>query len=257
MAHLALVTVPYFITKHHRLLAEATLASINSGHTVDRIAIVNRAGSSDDNNWINAAYDYVEFNDSNILARAWNIGIKRALERGASHVIVANLDLIFHPWCIDNLFESSQQNPHELVWSALMWHDLETLPQARITAKTTPGINWSCFMVDSRLLQTVGEFDEKFIPAYREDYDMTRRLHIAGHGGALCHAAAVATSERGTIKGILGCDPPEIAYCSNLLLELRQSITRNDQRYLRKWGLDQGAAPFTVPFNGSPDPDTL
>jgi hypothetical protein len=254
MTRIGLVTVPYFVSDYHRTLADATLSSVCSSHSIDRIAIVNRTRNDGDESWLKENFDYFEHNDTNILARAWNIGIKRALDRGASHVIVANLDIIFHPWCIDNLFECAQQNPHELVWSTLMWHELETLSQARITATCRPGINWSCFMVDKRLFETVGDFDEKFVPAYREDYDMLQRLRLVGHSGTVCHAAVVATSERGTIKGILACDSKDIPQCSNLLHELRHCITRNDERYMRKWGVEQGVERFTVPFNGSPDP---
>lgn len=250
MARIAFLAVPFIKAEMHRELAERCVASIGSSHEVDTIAIVNAVRSENDYQWLTRQFNLVERNDANILARAWNRGIKLALARGAELVIVSNLDLMFHPACFDNLYECSRQNPDELIWSPLPWRDYATLAAAELRASHQPGITWSCFAVNQRLFEQLGEFDERYIPAYREDSDMEYRMKLRGLAGLTSHAALFFDSERGTIKGLFNCDSAEVPAAAAVLTDLRASITRNDQRYARKWGGGGGAERFTIPFDG-------
>ena len=249
MAHIAVVAVPFILADLHRRLAEQFLASVVSTHTVDRIAIANSLRGEVDIEWLKKSFDLVEYNDSNILARAWNRGIKVALARGAELVIVANLDIILHPLCLDNLLECSKEHPDALVWSPVPWHDRTTLQYAELRTSTEPRVSWSCFAVTRRLFEVVGEFDEEFTPAYREDSDMAYRMKLSGRSGVSSRAALFFDVGRGTIKGLFDCVPDKIAESAKMLTDLRLHITKNDERYVRKWGMVKGVETFKTPFN--------
>jgi hypothetical protein len=105
-------------------------------------------------------------------------------------------------------------------------------------------------MVDRRFLDTVGDFDESFVPAYLEDTDMVYRLHLLGARVATCLAALYLNYDRGTIKGIIDCDSSDVPVFRQLLTDLRTHISANDERYVRKWGGPHSQERFTVPFNG-------
>jgi len=247
VAHIALVAIPYFLTARHRLIAEQMMASITSTHEVDRIAVVNQA-RADDEGWLHSAFSCVLYNEQNNLARAWNRGIQEALARGAEAVVVSNMDVLFHPYCIDNLYECIQQEADAIVWSAVPWRNPETFPHAELLPMCKPGVSWSCFAVNARLLTEVGEFDEGFTPAYREDSDMEYRIKLRGLRTVSCCAALYLDTGRGTIKGLYECGPTEIASSARLLRDLRLHITRNDERYMQKWGGLGKEEKFKKPF---------
>lgn len=252
MARVALVTVPFFLTERHLTFADKMMASVQSHHTVDRIAIVNAVRSESHRDWLRKRFDVVDDNDVNILARAWNRGIRLAFNRGAEYVVVSNLDIQFHPLCIDNLIECATQEPDALVWCPASWANPRTFMLAKLQPAVRPGMHWSCFMVDRRFFATVGEFDEGFTPAYLEDADMTYRMRLAGAPGVTCLAALCLNYDRGTIKGIIDCDGADVPKMSHLLAELRVRISANDSRYLEKWGGSPGQERFSTPFEGSP-----
>jgi GT2 family glycosyltransferase len=242
--------VPFLFSKRHRELADACARSVRSSHEVETIAIVNGIRSERDLVWLQERFSYVECNDTNILARAWNKGITRGLERGAELVVVSNLDLQFHPLCLDNLLECSRTNPEAVVWCPSAWRDPSTFGYAALSPEVTHGFFGACFAVNQRLFETVGPFDEGFIPAYGEDADMMYRMGRSGHQSVTCRAALVLDAERGTIQGFFECEPEDIQPASAFLLELRGKITQNDARYIRKWGGKPGQEKFTVAFNG-------
>jgi len=253
MIRIALVVVPFFLSARHRRLAEETLASIRSSHEIDTIGIVNGLRSPEDLEWLRSTLNYVEINDINILSRAWNKGIRKGFERGARYVIVSNLDSIFHPLCIDNLAACAEKEANAIVWSASRWNTPATFPHVKLESTLRSDIDWSCYMVDQRLFEVVGEFDEGFRPAYLEDEDMCRRMVLKGVRGVRSRAAYFLHQEAGTIRGLFECPQADIASSAAVLKHLRACITANDERYLRKWGGRYGTEKFTVPFDGKPE----
>ncbi len=248
MARIALVAIPYFLTAGHRARAEAMMGSIRSTHDVDLIAVVNQARAIDEG-WLHSTFSVVLHNEQNNLARAWNRGIQEALRRGAEAVVVANTDILFHPYCLDNLYECMRQESDAVVWCAVPWRNPRTFSRAELLPVCKPGVSWSCFMVSARLGAEVGEFDEGFAPAYREDSDMEYRIRLRGLQTVSCCAAVYLDTGRGTIKGLYECERDDIASSARLLQDLRHSITRNDERYLQKWGGLGKSERYQEPFN--------
>ncbi len=254
MVRIAILTVPFFLTDRHRHFADGMVSSIRSRHQIDRLAIINTVRSVDDREWLKKRFDMVEDNDTNILARAWNRGIREGFRRGADYVLVTNLDIEFHPLCIDNLVECATQERDALVWCSAPWTNPLSFRAARLRPSVEQALFWSCFMVDKRLLDVAGEFDEMFVPAYREDSDMAYRLAALGASCVTCHAALHLNFDRGTIKGLIDCESSDVPRFVQMLTALRSQITRNDERYVRKWGGDPGEERFVVPYGKSDPP---
>lgn len=250
MSKIAIVAVPFILSDRHRRLADEMVRSISSSHEVTTIAVVNHVRSDADLSHVRERFLVTEVNDQNILSRAWNKGIRLALHRGARYVIVANLDLIFHPLCIDNLVVCAERNSDALVWSPSRWSDSSSFARARLSPREVPGADWSCFMVDHRLFERVGEFDEGFVPAYLEDEDMNRRLHLAGARAVTSRAALMLHQEAGTIRGLIDVPLSDMGQAVAFLKDLRRKITANDERYVAKWGGRHGNEKFTAPFDG-------
>ncbi|MFM1847762.1 MAG: hypothetical protein RL417_1236 [Pseudomonadota bacterium] len=246
----ALLVTPFFLSDRHVRIATETIASIKCSHDLLTIAVVNAARSEKDLAIVRSHFKIIEMNDRNVLARAWNRGIRRALSEGARYVIVSNLDLVFHPYCLDNLVACAVENPEPLVWCASRWNDRSTFPRAKLERRVVPGADWSCFMVDHRLFEQVGEFDERFEPAYLEDEDMSRRVSLAQGSMVTSRAALMLHQEAGTIKGFLETPLESVGPAVDFLKDLRKKITANDERYIAKWGGRFGTERFTVPYDG-------
>lgn len=245
---IAIVCVPYFRYSYHYELAVSTLISLLSHstiHTLDLIAVVNSTESGDDHKkWILDTFNYVEINDENIVARAWNKGIKIGLSRGARYVLVINLDMSFHNRFIDNLVDFADNNPDALLWSGTPWSDQSTIMDAPLEGTTPKLTHYNCFLVDEKLFRTIGEFDEGFKPAYLEDVDMSYRIDIASQTRIGTNSARFYHINRGTILGYMLHN--DEAYLANLKIQLDVI----HERYKQKWGGLPGEESFTVPYNG-------
>lgn len=250
--HIAIVTVPFFLTDQHLRWAQAAMSSIIFEGQVTRIGIANRLrNSKEEHSWFNSAYDIFELNDRNNLSRAWNRGIKYGLRAGADYIVVMNLDIILHPQCLNNLVAFAQGNSELVIWSAVMWHNRATLLEAQLSDRTRADIHWSCFMLNRRLPELVGDFDEGFDPAYFEDADMRRRIALKGlHGGSI-ESALFYHLENGTIKGCMDGSPEEVGAGLALMSDLKETMDRNEQRFIKKWGGLPYQEKFTEPFGRS------
>jgi hypothetical protein len=243
---IGLVVVPFITSDLHRSLSEVSLRSVRSSHPIDKIAIINRVRpESDDEAWLKSVAAHVEHNDHNILARAWNKGIRLALARGARYVLLTNLDLVLHSRCIDELVAFAESHPEAVLWSASPWGDVKTLEEAPLSNAVSEHPHCSCFLVDRKLFEQVGEFDEKFVPAYHEDSDMLYRIKRAGLPALRTESALFFHLERGTIKGLILSTPVEE------VRKLDQMIEDNLQRYIRKWGGPPTNEVFLSPFENT------
>ncbi|RIL10141.1 MAG: hypothetical protein DCC75_04995 [Proteobacteria bacterium] len=245
MSKLALIAVPFFTTDKHFFLAEQTMKSVASSHELIKIAVVNKLGEGEvERDWIKANFDRVEFNDQNILARAWNKGMRLAFSQGAEYALLINLDIILHPSCIDNLVSCAKENPSAFMWSASSHASLDELESVTFDSSTVLGADCSCYMVDNKLLRDAGEFDERFAPAYHEDSDMIYRITLLGGSCLISRASHFYHFNRGTVKGWA------LAKQTEAMNKLQELMDKNRAFYERKWGGGPGQEKFTKPFNG-------
>lgn len=246
MARVAVVVVPYILNDTHFNFMVQTIFSLfgmKTKHELDVIAIVNHCRPNQtDMGWIRPTFNLVEINDQNNLARAWNKGILQALDRGADYVLVPNLDLLFHDSFLDNLVSFAESNPHAVIWSGQEWTDRAAFESEPITYEVSEGAMFSCFLVDKRLFQILGPFDEQFSPAYHEDSDMLYRVKLMGLKTLRTASARYFHFDRMTIKGA------KIESDETFLEKVSESLTFNLEKYKKKWGGAPGEESYMAPY---------
>lgn len=176
-------------------------------------------------------FGHTHENNENNVSRAWNRSIHHLLAEGCRYVFVPNLDILLQPGALDELVAAAGRYPEPVLWTMANWHYLEddgVNPGIRHAPKhdhTQPYPHFSAFMVDQRLFEEVGPFDEDLKPAYNEDIDMHWRIRLAGHdavqyeGARFYHHGSRAIMEDQALAG-------------------RNNVTHaaNNAYFVEKWG---------------------
>ena len=118
---------------------------------------------------------YLE-NDENCLARAWNIGLKNIFEKH-DVAIVSGLDseapTRFH---IRNMIMLAKSDPTIGIVSANCTNHL----RGEVPIEHGDG-SFSFFVITRKAFQKIGDFNERYKPAYFEDNDYLERAWEAGY----------------------------------------------------------------------------
>lgn len=243
---IAVVAVPFIVSEYQFNVAVRTVLSVlahKTPHQLDLIAVVNSIQTGQGHfDWFKNSFDVCEVNDRNILARAWNKGIALGFERGADYCLVTNLDIVFHSQFLNNLISFAQANPQAHMWSGLPWEDEATLEQAALDGEPIGISHFHCFLIDRRLFEVIGPFDEQFEPAYHEDSDMLYRMRLANLLQLATPSARIFHLDRITLKGAM------IAGQEEMLLRLRKMMDLSMERYKAKWGGLPGEEKFKRPY---------
>jgi GT2 family glycosyltransferase len=248
MNKIAIVAVPYILHQFHKIFMVQTVLSLLSmkhEYELDLIAIVNSfQGSEKDFEFITQSFDVVDVNDKNNLARAWNKGIKAAIERGADYVLVINLDLVFHSQFLNNLVEFAKFNPEAIMWSGHEWSDQENLELAPLSSEISDAAHAACFLIDKRLFEIVGDFDEQFEPAYHEDSDMLYRIKLKKLKTMSTKKALFYHLDRVTLKGAINNGDRDMLDTLRICMDLCM------EKYAKKWGGLPGRERYKEPYDG-------
>ena len=242
---IGVLCVPFFTCESHFNSAKGTIESVRSSLTECEIhirAVVNRCDSAEHMSEFCSLVDSHELNDKNILSRAWNKGIRHLLEDGCRYVLVINLDLVLHPFLIEKLVLLADQFQQAVMWSAEEVDSVEALMQEVPDELRENYANFSCFLIDSKLFEQIGEFDERFVPAYHEDADMRYRMNVAKALHIGLTSAKFLHAGQGTLKAILNEKDEELA------MKIRLAMNTSMDRYSEKWGGLPGNETFSVPF---------
>jgi GT2 family glycosyltransferase len=181
-------------------------------------------------------FDDIVKNRKNILARSWNSGIKKALKDGCKYVILPNLDIELAKDTIDNLVDFAKKDD-SVMWSGRCSNTGANYPQGDFIVNSFDVYdNFAFFMVNDRLFKEVGEFDEKFVPAYGEDVDLQYRIDLAGKKHTCVDKARFKHHGQTTLK-----------YCHGVTLEKVKGDT--DKYFIRKWGAAPRQQIYKTPFN--------
>lgn len=238
----------YISNDIHLLYAKQTIDSIKSAnHEIEFCFVVNFLGKSSYRTYLESVGTVLD-NDENIVSRSWNRAIDLLLDHGCDYVIVPNLDLIFKSTLVDNLVDFAEATKDKFIlWTALPWGDRESIEQA-VEAEGSPETpHFSCFMIDRRLFEKVGRFDENFRAAYNEDLDMHYRIKLAGETAVGFEGARFF--HQGGGSRTIQSDPD---------LLRRNYITHdaNNKYFIAKWGYKPPTASdeftkdmYKVPFN--------
>ncbi len=246
MFKVAILTVPFISCDFHFEHLVNTYQSFvhSSGDfTFSVHAVINRCDQPNHLEFIKSCCDSVEHNRINNLALAWNIGIKKLLDQGNDYVLVTNLDIVIHPLLIQNLTKAAESNPEAVMWCAHEVSDLASLLKEDDNNQVNPGANFSCFMVNRRLFEAVGEFDTQFEPAYHEDSDMAYRVALSDQTILSVPNAKFLHIGQGTLKSII------LSKDEKLAMDIRLSMNLSMERYANKWGGLPGKEVFKTPYN--------
>lgn len=216
-------------------------------------------------------FQYVRNNEAKGVAASWNQGIKLAFEDPeCEYVAVINNDVVLHPKTLDHLRVFMDRTGYLMVTGDNIKDrmSVDTLLQMELPHPFTDfdcwpiegwraeGPDFSCYMINRESIRVLGWFDENFVGAYCEDWDMHRRIqaardHIKEHNDQnipfdRVHAKRLTTA-------------PYYHYASQTITrnpEYRRPISvnhgRNMSYYDSKWGVTHDQAMdgkgFKTPF---------
>ena len=177
------------------------------------------------------------------VSASWNLGIRTAFEiHHSKYAVLANDDILFHPDCLDAMVATAEQG-HHFVNCALLKNNLD------LASKFTQG-GFSLFLIDTHAFEKVGEFDERFTPAYYEDNDYYYRMKLAGIAEQLAPGAGFYHH----IFKVSDSGPKSLGWTTTAEnQELREAhgetMRRNLAYYESKWGGPPGKEQWTKAFN--------
>lgn len=149
------------------------------------------------------------------VAGSWNWLINKAIERGHSHFLILNDDIIL------------KKKSSEIKEIIERWGD-DTFHRPR------PLYNWSAFILNKSIYEKVGEFDEAFEKCFFEDNDYEYRMRLAGitvrYEDAL-NAEVYRNSQTIEKDPLLG------------------GYLQNREYYIYKWGGIPESETYKTPFN--------
>lgn len=244
----------YITNERHFELAKETLDSISSEeHELVTCGVVNSGSLKEEWQAPFTARGELVPNEENNVSRAWNRGIQILISRGCEYVFVPNLDIVLQPGSLDRLVQGigHPRANAALLWTMANWHyrhdqgENRGIENAPLTDNWVPYPHFSAFMVDHRLFEEVGPFDEGFKPAYNEDIDMHWRIKLAGKDALQYEGARFYHHGSQTIRN------------DNALNEANNHTHHENNAYfVRKWGFKPATADdaftegmFKFPFN--------
>lgn len=185
MKHDISIVVPVF---NQRAYTEQCLKSLATDMANGVQIVVLDNGSSQETRDFLAAVPKIELirNETNRgCAPAWNQGVAKA---GGHRVVILNNDVVVPPGWLEGLVEYSSMNRVDIASPAIregiLNYDFENYAadfMRRMATVERRGIaNGICFMIDRRVLDKIGNFDETFRIGQFEDTDFFWRARQAG-----------------------------------------------------------------------------
>ena len=189
--------------------------------------------------------------------RSVNFGVKDAVDRGFSVVLVCNNDIVLHPeaiWRLIEAFEKTLKIGDQQLFPGLVScmdirgemteRGLAPIAIDQIAAidkeSVAPSLNpnFSAFAVSRECWEQVGEFDELFHPAYFEDNDYHYRMKLANVDAIVYPPAMFYHYGSRTQNEAL---PAPIVSGGD--------FKNNRAAYARKWGGVPGEEKFEHPYD--------
>jgi GT2 family glycosyltransferase len=204
------------------------------------VLVINQGSLDGTSEWLDrhvsdklfAAHFYPPFKS---LSGAWNWGLKK-LFKETDRVLVVNNDTLFSPETYERLLGYQLETGRHFVTGVSSDRPPHEVPEKGMNERPHP--DFSCFLIDRFCWNRVGGFDEHFIPAYKEDWDMHRRLKLAGVE-AVC------------------IDVPFQHFRSSTIGEDEKAKKRvakwakfREEYYIKKWGSLWPNESYERPFDG-------
>ena len=168
------------------------------------------------------------------LARSWNDGIRFSLQMGDYRTLIVNDDLYFRPGGFDSFMSFVDEQPSNFGLATVMGLELEDSPNS---GQSIPQ-DLACCVVGTEAIKRVGYFDQNYKPAYFEDIDYVRRLHLAD--------LSIIVDERVLVEH----DRSKTSRTNeHIRISLPQTFAKNQTYFEAKWGGVFGTERFVRPFD--------
>lgn len=198
------------------------------------------------------------------LAKAWNYSLQRlCVDEGYDVTVVCNDDIVLAPNTGDNLAEGllfrqwTDDRPDKdrevLLLSGYNISHVGVPPTAPPThgpedlglfkPRWGTGPDYSCWAATRKLVETIGPFDEKFVPCYFEDNDSHYRIFGSGFQ-ALSYSPYFHYASQ-TVRGGGPISEKRHQELAN------GPFDKNKDYYTSKWGGLPGRETYTVPFGAN------
>ena len=179
------------------------------------------------NTWPNVYYYNYQTNRG--LATSWNDGIWEARRSNADAILIVNDDVSLTSDDLLKLAHGCTEHPEAGIIVAEGYN---------IRMKERQILQFAIFGLNPVALDTIGYFDENFVPIYFEDTDYSRRAALAG----------VKFHNIGE-TGIVHKGSETVGSVPALNAQNHDTFHRNRLYYIRKWGGEPGKETFEHPFN--------
>lgn len=176
---------------------------------------------------------YVGHGSNAGVARSWNVGLALGEALGVDLVWLVSTSARI-PGGYRTLLDAAEQADEYGLLSPLGFHAHAWRPS---------------------IVETIGAFDPVFSPAYFEDNDWVRRLHLAGLYDAGPFSAGPCARPGALLPYVRDADRwASLGTAQALRAGLVSSdvIGENQRRYVEKWGGTPGSERFVTPY-GDPD----
>lgn len=183
------------------------------------------------------------------VAKSWNVGILRAINKGCGLIIVANDDIRVSKYAIDRMACAMYANPGVALLTGKDYRDevgvdeIEDFdPKIDSVYEDTLSVvtDYAFFMIRPAAYSEIGAFDKTFEPAYFEDNDYHYRIQLERNWSSY-QLKTAAFYHYGSTTQNSGSSP----LCSSPQFEANRAY------YEKKWGGRPGNEKFTVPFGGT------
>jgi GT2 family glycosyltransferase len=172
------------------------------------------------------------------VAKSWNDGLLLSLREGNDITMLINDDTFFYPGCFDDFVDFiRKERAHTPDYGLCTPRGFEAEGAYK---GAMDHMHLACCAIGPAAIERVGYFDENFQPAYWEDTDYLRRMHVLGLP-ILYDNRILIEHERGQT---MRSDP--------LVRKKIEVAGRENCKYWhRKWGGWPHQERFEHPFNNS------
>lgn len=212
--------------KSFDLAFKGALSSMRGTVVPSSIIIIDNSGDGSGTAYLEPLVK--KYNNVYIWPQTYNLGVSRSWNYAfnqlkSDFIINANDDVEVEPRTIEYMIEAAKRNPEQIFFSG----------------DGTSGNAFSLFLLTHSGYELIGEFDEKFYPAYFEDNDYAYRMKLKGYRIIPVTGATYFHVGSSTIK----------RYDAMEMNRHHEAHRANERYYLSKWGGMPGVEEFTTAFN--------
>tara|TARA_R110002126_G_scaffold124676_1_gene266811 strand:+ start:352 stop:1230 length:879 start_codon:yes stop_codon:yes gene_type:complete len=131
-------------------------------------------------------FEVVENGHNAGVGVGWNMLIKKALEWGATKILICNNDISFGKFTLDGLCEAYDKLRKGDEGTVMVTASNKTKIPSQLDSYAqewdyVPHPDFSCFMITPETIDRIGMFSEEYKPAYFEDNDAHHRILLSGY----------------------------------------------------------------------------